>query len=557
MKAAPSTHDSPVRLWLANPVLAGVLLATAVFLLYWPATRCEFSHFDDKTYYVENAQVQSGLNGASLLWAFTTGTLSNWHPLTWLSYMADVEMFGGTDPAGPHFTNILFHAANSVLLFWLLRSLTGAHWRSLFVAGLFACHPLNVESVAWVAERKNVLSTLFWLLTVWAYARYAQAAIGHRPSAIKNYWLALACFALGLMSKPMLVTLPFTLLLLDYWPLGRLSSFRFQVSSFRFPLLMTRFPLLLEKLPFFLLAAGSCLVTFFVQQQDGALQSMARFPLSIRVENALVSYWRYLGKTFWPVDLAVAYPHPGHWPVATVGLASTLLLVVSLIALGCRRQPWLLTGWFWFLGTLIPVIGLVQTGIQSMADRYAYVPLVGIFIGVTWGACQLLAGSKTGRAALGLTAVMILTACFLQTRQQLGFWQNDGTLFSRSLAVTTNNTQALVTLGVYLESHGDKPGALKNYRAAEAIDPNDKNAHFDLGNLLDDLGQPEAAIQEYRETFRADPAFYAAHYNLGLLLMRLGRQSEAIAEFQATLKLKPDLAAARQQLAEAGVAPPP
>ena len=531
---------------MTTPSALGGLLALAVFALYWPATGFEFSHFDDLTYYAQNAQVQAGLGWDGLEWAFRTGTASNWHPLTWLSLMMDADLSrNAADPWMPHFTNLLFHALDSGLLFVLLRRATGAKWRSLLVAGLFAVHPLNVESVAWVAERKNGLSMFFFLGSLLAYVRYAEESKVRSPKAKVFFRASLLAFALALMSKPMVVTLPFVLLLLDGWPLQRLTIFDFQFTIWK--------RLVLEKWPFFLLSALACGVTFLVQQHGNAVQSEAHFPLAGRIENVFVSYARYLGKTFWPVNLAVFYPHPGHWPAAQTWLAAALVILISLGAVWRRREnPYWLTGWLWFLGTLVPVIGLVQAGTQAMADRYAYLPLIGLFIALVWGGFELLTRVKVPPSAMFLLAGIILLAGAGVARRQINFWQNDGTLFGHALAVTQNNVVAEVSLGAYLEKVQQPAEAARHYRAALAIDPNDKHAHFNLGNILDDAGQPEAAIQEYRAAMRADPAFYPAPYNLALLLERLGRRDEAMAEFKAALQIKPDFAEAKQHLQALG-----
>jgi protein O-mannosyl-transferase len=567
---------SRVAEFMGDPVILCASLVMVTVALYWPASGFQFVNYDDPDYFVKNAHVRSGLSWGGFFWACGSGDASNWHPLTWLSLMLDVTLFESGGPAGPHFTNILFHAANSVLLFWLLRRLTGAHWRSAFVAGLFALHPLNVESVAWVAERKNVLSTFFWLLTLLAYTRYAQKrsrvepsplryaapgcressgcaavpALGSRPPTL-DYSLALLFFALGLMSKPMLITLPFVLLLLDHWPLGR-----WQMDSF--PDWRGRLPrLLLEKTPFFLLSAASGVLTLLVQQQGEAVQSAGLFPFSVRMGNTFVSYCRYLGKAFWPDNLAVFYPHPGHWPPAMVATAATFVFAASLAIwrLG-RRFPFLITGWFWFLGTLIPVIGLVQVGRQAIADRYTYVPLIGIFIIISWGAAEIFARARSARAMAVITAGVVLTACAWHAKAQLGYWQNDGTLFRHALAVTRNNYVAHYNLGIYLAKNGRPKEAMDNYCAAIRFDPSRMDPHLNLGIILESVGQLNEAANEYREAVRLDPNSHAAHFNLGCVLVNLGQRDEAIEQFREVLRLKPGFVLAVQRLRELGIPPP-
>jgi tetratricopeptide (TPR) repeat protein len=546
---------------LATPAGLAVLLALLGLALYWPATGFEFSRFDDQTYYAQNERVQAGLSWNGIKWALGTDTASNWHPLTWLSLMLDADLGDGLgDARVPHFTNLVLHSLNGALLLLLLWRMTGAKWRSALAAGLFTVHPLNVESVAWVAERKNVLSQFFFLVSLLAYVRYAKTAPGRNPAEAETsklfYRASLGAFALALMSKPMVVTLPFVLLLLDVWPLQRVSGLGAGVSGLGargmgFDPLGWRWR---EKWPFFALSLLGCSVTYWVQWRTNAVQTADVFPLAGRLANAVISYERYLDKAFWPVDLAVFYPYPGGWPALRVGLAAVGLGLISLAAVWRLRQtPYLFTGWFWFLGTLVPVIGLVQAGKQAMADRYAYLPLIGIFIVVVWGGFECLNRAKLPRAALFLLAGLCLAAGTVAARRQLGYWRNDGTLFSHALAVTQNNEQAEVTLGAYLEKVNEPAEAARHYRAAVALDASDKNAHFDLANVLGDLGDVETSLKEYRAALRCDPAFYPAHYNLAYELEHLGRREEAVAEYRAALRFKPDLAAAQQHLAGLGV----
>ena len=556
---------------LSSPWTLSAALAATVLVLYWPATGFEFSHHDDLQYYVQNGPVQAGLSWNGLLWAFRTGWASNWHPLTWLSLMVDADMGTGPNDAWtPHFTNIVLHALNAALLFVLLLRATaacqaaptppsGTKWRCLLVAGLFALHPLNVESVAWVAERKNVLSMFFFLLSLLAYVRFGQVlkTAGASPDGATKartfFWTSLGVYALSLMSKPMVVTLPFVLLLLDVWPLGRVPVSLEPPAGTR----AVWKQLVLEKWAFFLLSVAACVVTYLVQQHGDAVQSAAHFPLAGRIENVWVSYARYLAKAFWPVGLAIYYPHPGHWPALQWSLSAALVLLVSVAALQSRRNhPCVLVGWFWFLGTLVPVLGLVQAGTQSMADRYAYLPLIGLFIAIVWSAAEILARLHPPRLTGWLAGGVLLLTLAAVTRHQLLFWQNDGTLFSHALAVTPENPVAEVTLGTYLDGQHQPEEAAKHYRAALAIDPNDRSAHFDLGIYLEDKGQPEAAIGEYRAAIRSNAKCYPAMYNLGLLLERLGRRDEAVAEYQAALRVQPDFVDAKQHLQALGVAAP-
>ena len=579
----------------ANPACLCLMLAVVVFWLYSPAIRFGFSSYDDPGYFARNPHVQAGLGWDGMVWAFRSVVVCNWHPLTMLSLMLDATLAGTLDPSVPHFTNLLLHAINSVLLFLLLQHLTGARWRSLFVAGLFALHPLNVESVVWIAERKNVLSTCFWWLTIFAYARYVQdvtsgkcpafatlppspgfGATGRRGKQVTRtesilsrvtcrpaeasakaghvsrfYWLALACFALGLMSKPMLVTLPFVLLLLDDWPWGRWRLTSAREWRVRLP------GLAWEKAPFFILSGLSCATAILAQQHGHAMTFMDRYPLGGRIENALVSYLRYLCKTCWPVDLTILNPHPGHWPAWMIAVAATLILATSFIVIRSgEKYRYLGTGWFWFLGTLIPVIGVIQVGPQSMADRYAYVPLVGIFIMASWGVFQIFQGLKFPGPAMFAAAGVVLVALACQSRKQLDYWQNDETLFRHALAVTKNNVVAHLMLGADLADAGRLDEAIKNYRAALVLAPNDTfaaNVHCNLGSVLRRAGQLVEAEKEYREAVRLDPGFYLAHYGLGHLLKSTGRREEAIEQFTITLRLKPEWPEPRQRLQELGV----
>ncbi len=544
------------------------MLAAVVFWLYWPAIGLGFSRYDDLNYFAHNPHVQAGLGWDGLLWAFRSVVVSNWHPLTMLSFMLDATIAGLPDPSVPHFTNILLHAINSVLLFLLLQSLTGAKWRSLFAAGLFALHPLNVESVVWISERKNVLSTGFWLLTIFAYARYVQGVTSGKCQATRTgsilsrvashesrfYWLALLFFALGLMSKPMLVTLPFVLLLLDDWPWERWRMTSMREWRMRLP------GLAWEKAPFFILSGLSCAVTLLTQQQNQAERFMDGFPLGGRIENAFVSYPRYLWKMCWPVNLAVLYPHPGYWPLLTTIVAAIFVLAASFVVIHLgKKYRYLGTGWFWFLGTMIPVIGVIQVGGQSMADRYTYVPLIGVFILVSWGAFQILQGLKFSRVAMFAVAGVILVAGACQSRKQMSYWQSDETLLLHAAAVTKNNVVVHFMLGLDLVDAGKPDEAVKHFQEVLAMTSNDKlamYAHYELGITQDRAGHPAEAEKEYREAVRINPGFFRAHYNLGMLLKGLGRRDEAIAQLTITLRLKPGFPDASEQLRELGVKPP-
>jgi tetratricopeptide (TPR) repeat protein len=605
---------APVR-GLGRPPawLIAVSLALVTLVLYWPATRYDFVDYDDNMYVLENPHVSSGLTPGNALWSFKTGYAANWHPVTWLSHMLDDQLFG-LKPGGHHFTNVLLHALNAALVFVLLRQMTGANWRSLLVAALFAVHPLRVESVAWVAERKDVLSGFFGLLALICYALYAggrrQKAEGRmqKPGITKtpalprstvlasrltshprtSYLLALLFLALGLMSKPMLVTWPFVMLLLDFWPLqrsaargvpnaepGAKGTGRDGACSW--------WKLVWEKVPFFVLATVASVVTFLVQQRGGAVEAVEILPLGARVGNALISYWRYLAKLFWPADMAVFYPHPGHWSLPGVLLGGGGILASSvLLFVQRRREPFLLAGWLWFCGTLVPAIGLVQVGSHSMADRYTYLPVLGVFVLSVWGAWEMIRPWHYGRVATWVASTAVIIPCLALTRRQLGFWQESEVLFRHALDVTENNEIAHKAYGDALEKRGQTDEAISHYREAirlkpgyadahnnlgialgkkgrvdEAIDqyqealrrsPNDANACYNLGNALDRKGQTEAAIAAYQAAIRLNPEHALAYYNLGLTLGRAGQTDAAIRQFEEAIRLKPEDALAHFNL---------
>ncbi len=511
-----------------------LLLAVAVLAVYAPALRCAFIAFDDNEYVSRNDNIQHGLNWASLRWAFTTGHAANWHPLTWLSHTLDWQLFG-SNPAGHHATSVLFHLANSLLLFLLLRRMTGALWRSAFVAGLFALHPLRLESVVWVAERKDVLSAFFGLLATWTYVRYTE----NLKSQISNfkffYAAALLLFALALMAKPMLVTLPFLLLLLDFWPLAR-----FQSGS----------RLLLEKAPFFLLAFASSVVTFLVQRQQGAVAALANFPLSARLANVPVAYVRYLSKNAWPSRLALIYPHEV-WEAWQVLAALGLLGAITAGVLWRRRaQPYLAVGWFWFLGMLVPTIGLVQVGDLSLADRYTYLPSVGLWIMVAWAVADF-AGSCA--AVAGTVALLAFT---LSTSHQIRYWCDTDTIFSHMIAVTGANYVAYYNMGCAALDTGDLQKAIDCFEgalAAEAAGPywrNPAQAHNNLGNALLRQGRIPQAVAHFEKAIAAKPDFAEAYYNMGHAFVANHQPDVAIDCFQHALAISPDVPETHYILAE-------
>jgi tetratricopeptide (TPR) repeat protein len=572
--------------------LIWIVLCLLVLAGYWQTAGFQFTRFDDDVYITHNDRVKEGLTLRSVVWAFTTGHACNWHPLTWLSHQADWELFGA-NPAGHHLENVLLHAINAILLFTLLSGITGAVWRSAFVAALFAVHPLHVESVAWVVERKDVLSTLFWMLTMIAYVRYVRGRDGDQPlrGAFAAYVLVAALYALGLMAKPMLVTLPIILMLLDWWPLGRYAS-HFpspQPSPARgegegkggspqsppkrrergrmLPLLSdsqtpgsttldSPLSAFREKLPLFALAAASCVVTFLVQRAGGAVKALEVYPIGVRIANALVAYVGYLVKTVWPSGLAGFYPHPGTglpvWQV--VGSIAFLMTVTALAVLASRNRPYLAVGWLWYVVTLIPVIGFVQVGNQAMADRYTYIPLIGVFIILAWGIPDLAhalwrTDDASRERALVVAAMVVVAALTVCTFVQARYWRDTTTLFTRALDVTSNNALAHNNLGRALYDSGRKQDALRHYKEAVRIEPGYSDAHYNLGVYYGDRGDYARAAQEYLAALKFSPTHALSHNNLGTILARRGKLDEAIAHYRRALRIDPGYIDARFNLA--------
>jgi protein O-mannosyl-transferase len=532
-----SENRRPARPGPAEPDRRGmaagmcVLLGLAVLLVFGRTLQCDFINYDDDQYFYGNPHVQQGLTGGGVVWAFQTMYAANWHPMTWLSLMLDREIFG-SGPLGPHLTNVLLHAANTVLLFLLLKNLTGALWRSALAAALFGLHPLHVESVAWVSERKDVLSGLFFMLTLLAWGQYVKTSTVHGPRSKKFYGLSLLCFALGLMSKPMLVTMPLVLLLLDFWPLKR-------------PVVMQ---LVAEKLPFLALSGIVSVVTLIAQK--GAVQPLTHISFGIRSVNAVVTCVRYLYKMFWPANLAIPYPHYGYWPFWLFGAAAALMLTAVTFAVQYRnRYPFLITGWFWYLGMLIPVIGLVQVGMQSMADRYTYLPLIGVFIVLVWGADAVFQRGHLPAAIRAVLAGLVLAACAGRSGQQLAFWKNSETLFHHAAAVTRSNNTAYYNLGEYYVGQGRLDEAIENYRTAVQISPHYDDALNNLGVALAMKGDLDEAVGRIREAIHCRPDKADAYYNLGNVFVMQHKMDDAADAYTEALRLKPDYPEAHNNLA--------
>lgn len=508
----------------------------------------DFVNYDDPDYVLQNNPVKSGLSLDGIVWAFTHFHAGNWHPVTWISHMLDCQIFG-LNPGPQHWINVLLHAANAILLFLLLQRLTGALWRSAIVAGLFAVHPLHVESVAWISERKNVLSTFFGLLALIAYVRYVRESNADESRSSKSkkwYRWPLVLFALSLMSKPMLVTLPFVMLLLDYWPLQRVPNIGWR--SFALPQFVK---LIREKKWWFTLTAASCVVTFFAQKSGGAIMSSDHFPFGLRIANAINSYVDYIVKALHPVNLAVFYPLRAQ-PLWHLLAAAVALLMISISAiLSARRFPFFLVGWLWFLGTLVPVIGFIQVGGQGMADRYMYVPLIGLLIAVVWGIAELLRRVKAPAAIGGTVAAGVMIAFAGISFWQLPFWQNSLTLFSHALEVTHDNAPANNNLGTALATQGRLDEALAHYAEAVRIDPGNASFQGNLATALLRAGQRDAAIAHYHDALRDNPNFAEAYSNLGEIFLSEHQVDQALTNFEAAVRANPESAGMRNNLANA------
>lgn len=558
-------------------------LALATVGVYWRVGGFDFVNFDDPDYVTENRMVNGGLTFGGVIWAFTHSYASNWHPLTWISHMLDCSLFG-LHAGGPHLVNLALHTANAILLFLLLERLTGAQWRSAIVAGLFALHPLHVESVAWIAERKDVLSTFFGLLSLLAYERGVRSkdrGAGSERAARRSLRFSLVFLALGLLAKSMLVTLPFVMLLLDFWPLQRVENTglkTFLTPRFR--------ELALEKWPWFALTVASAAATLYAQKSGGAVATAGAFPFFWRMVNSLGAYFAYLKKAFWPADLAVFYPIQEKRAVWIFVVACSCLAAISVTALASvRRRPWLLVGWLWFLGTLVPVIGLVQVGSQGMADRYSYIPLTGVFIALVWWGHEILRRSKAGLALGGLAAAIILALLASVTASQVRYWQNSLTLFSHAAAVTDVNETALNNFGGALEEVGRTNEALVVYQTALSVLPASAIIHKNLGNALLKMGRREEGLLQLQESLRLNPRdadlqnFYGGilaadgktqealtyqveaarlqpanalfQNGLGQTLMLQGRTEAAIDRYRQAIRLQPDYADAYSNLGAA------
>jgi protein O-mannosyl-transferase len=513
-----------------------LVLAAMTFAVFGQTLTYEFVDFDDNEYVYDNPVVSRGLTFKGIVWALTFGQIGHWHPLTWISHMLDCQLYG-LNPGGHHLTSVLLHTATVILLFLVLRQMTDAIWRSAFVAAVFAIHPLKVESVAWIAERKDVLSGVFFILTLWAYVRYARQPSRGRCAAVA------LLYGLGLLCKNSLVTLPFVLLLLDWWPLCRMT-----LDGADGGRLAARFGgLMKEKIPLFLLSAGSCVATFLVPEKVIAAN---RVPFLERAGNAVVSYGIYLRQTVFPAGLAVPYLYPSNGlPIWKVVVAFAVLAGVSICLWVCRKKcPYLLVGWLWYLGMLVPAIGIIQISYYARADRYTYLPGIGLALAATWAVGDWSSGWKHRRAVLGGLMTFVTGALMVCAGEQTAYWKNSEALWNHTLACTTSNSVALSGLGNVFLHRKKWDNAIARYREALEINPNYAEAHNNLGNALLQEGKVDEAISHYQEALRINPDYVGAHNNLGSALWQIGRMDEAMSQYQKALQFEPDDAEAHNNL---------
>jgi Tfp pilus assembly protein PilF len=525
-------HDKARFTSLSIVIGICLVLSGITWLVFAPTLHADFINYDDPTYVYQEPRVTSGLSVQGITWAFTHFHSENWHPLTTISHMLDCQIYG-LNPAGHHLTNVLLHTAAVILLFLVLRQMTGAIWRSAFVAAVFAIHPLRVESVAWISERKDVLSAVFFMSILGTYTRYA------REPSLKRYLLVALLFAFGLMSKPMLVTVPLLLLLLDYWPLQRIVDLAALRKS------------ALEKIPLLGLSVASCIVTIFAQK--GTVSPLEKLPLLWRLENGCATYLIYVWQMIWPVRLLPFYFHPGSH-LSARSLAASVAFFVGMTTLAFvarRRLPYLFTGWLWYVGMLVPVIGIVQVSMQARADRYTYLPQMGMYLLVTWGVVDLLSGWRSRRFVLGACAALVIGALVPVARAQVSYWRNSESLWTHAIAVNPRDGLAEFSLGDFFLAHDRAEEAVSHLNKAVSILPNYAPAHFQLAVALGNEGNVDAAISEYRKVLSLGSDTLAVRYNLANVLLQQGEVDEAISHYNAALKIQPDYADAETNLANA------
>ncbi len=511
-----------------------LLLVISTIIAFSGVLNSDFTNCDDNAYVTQNGHVKEGLSGQTIVWAFTSFEHANWHPLTWLSLALDNTLFG-QNSAYYHGMNLFLHLLTSILLFLILDRITQARWQSAFVACVFAIHPIHVESVAWVSERKDVLAGLFWMLTIGTYILY------HQSSEKKYYYLMLVVFALGLLSKPLLVTLPFVLLLLDYWPLNRISLNGMPATNDKHKPTASLKKLALEKIPLLLLALASSVITFIAQRQGEAMRLGEALPVQDRIANAIISYAQYIGKAFVPVDLTVFYPHPEqNYSLGLLIVSILVLLVITFVVWKQKTQrPFLVTGWCWFLGTLVPMIGIVQVGMQAMADRYMYVPIIGLAIMVAWGVPSFMNQVRMQRSLVTWLFALLIPAMMYGTYVQVSHWKNNTTLFEHALSVTKDNYFAHYCLGLDLADSGKTDAAVQHFREAIRIKASFAPTYNNLAAALSRQGKFDEAIEYFQESFRRMPSHASAYNNYGVTLAQLGKLDEAATQWQRAVEIDP------------------
>ncbi len=508
-----------------------IVLAAITLAVFWQVNQYDFINLDDNLYVTENRHIQSGITLDGFCWAYSTKHAGFWLPLVWLSFMLDYELYG-LHAGGYHLTNRILHILSVLLLFWLFNRMSGAIWRSAFIASLFALHPLHLESVVWITERKDVLSAFFWMLTLCLYVYYTE-----KP-AIKRYLLVLFSFVCALMSKPIVVTLPFVLFLLDYWPLDRWMIKEVPTNRNNSTVMLIG-----EKIPFIVLTVISSIVTIGAQNTVGAIVSVERFPFSVRIANAMISYVAYLRKFFWPVDLAVFYPYELSLPLGEILISGLILVLITAAVLYyIKKMPFLFVGWFWYLGTLIPVIGLIQASSQAMADRHIYLPSIGIAIMLAWGIPYFFKQDDISKKILFPAAIAVISLIAVLTWQQCGYWKNSITLFKHALHVTKDNYLVHNNLGLTLFIEGKTEEAIYHYNEAIRIKTNYDDAYFNRGIANFKLRQYQLAIEDYNHAIRLQPNFDNAYNNRGAAYGMLGQNSRAIEDFNKAIKLNQDFA---------------